>query len=576
MPDCRVFKADHNQLKDVPVSLLELENLKSLHLIRNAIVALPVARSVCSSLVELMVSHNNLREIPDGFAQSLPNLQSLSIDHNRLSDLRTSLPCGLKILAASNNELVSVEGIQELRHLEELDLAFNRITDLPDLRNCGDLVSVNVGYNKLSSWPKISHKCATLCLSYNSIRTQNSRESLPSGLMTLLVDNNKIDDIPESMTTLVDLSTLDLRNNDISKVPSELGLLPSLRRILLDGNPIHNIPMSVLRQGSAAILKLLRERLEPEGCPGDSEQADKAVLTAVRTAVLGNGRLDLSGYELGPSLPEAVGMAESLTRLNLSNNNISEVVSLRSDPTLVCLVMSHNLIQSVGRLDFSVLQELDISYNNIAILSEDISLPQLLSVDLSCNRNLVHLPRNLLANSPKLRELRANNCSIMSWTFLPPPIQPHDELCLLDLSDNRLADIPEWLLPTGLPSLNALLLSNNSIDKLPPSLGRATALKTLTIDGNPIRSIPQAVIRQGSSAIIACLRKRCGTVPPQPAKDDLTMAEGGATALEEETRTIEEKLAIGGHSKAVEYALKKQLAVGRAKMKRLSSRACAG
>ncbi|KAF4748896.1 Leucine-rich repeat-containing protein 40 [Perkinsus olseni] len=44
----------------------------------------------------------------------------------------------------------------------------------------------------------------------------------------------------------------------------------------------------------------------------------------------------------------------------------------------------------------------------------------------------------------------------------------------------------------------------------------------------------------------------------------------GRGVVEAEIRDLEARLAAGGHTQAVEYSLKKRLAVGRAKLKRFS------
>ncbi|KAF4739954.1 Leucine-rich repeat-containing protein 40 [Perkinsus olseni] len=567
IPDCRAFNASDNQLESLPTTLLHLEKLKILLAVRNAITTFPT--SDCqSSLVELRLSHNNLCELPRGFADSLPSLQVLAIDHNKLRSLDEPLPSQLRVLLASSNEIVSAHGVDGLRCLEEVDLSRNNLTRMPCLRDCSHLGSVGGGYNKLEHWPEVGGKVHTLRLSYNLLRSASETLLLPPSLVTLLLDNNKVDAVPGAMFALDKLKTLDLSNNDISRIPNELGRLALLTRVALDGNPVRNVPMAVLRRGSAGILKLLRERLGPD----DDGNDRGAMLLDIRNAVHGSKHLDLSDRGLGPEVPSEVEQAEALELLDMSRNRIARLRELKSRETLLRLVMAQNVLKSIETLKYPALQDLDISNNNLTQLPCEVSLPQLLSFDASCNRDLTGVPKGLLKGSVKLQEIRANNCRIASWDFLPDLDRPHDKLEVLDLSDNRITMIPDNLVPGRLPGLHVLLLSNNNITALPPSLGRASALNSLTLEGNPIRSISQAVIRGGSAAILSCLRKRYPPVD-ENGRMDVSAAQrddDGRGVVEAEIRDLEARLAAGGHTQAVEYSLKKRLAVGRAKLKRFS------
>lgn len=71
--------------------------------------------------------------------QSLPSLQHLNLDNNRLKDFRPSEPCrSLQTLEISDNELVSVD-VAAFPKLQRLYLDKNRLTMIHNLDYCGDL-----------------------------------------------------------------------------------------------------------------------------------------------------------------------------------------------------------------------------------------------------------------------------------------------------------------------------------------------------------------------------------------------------------------------------------------------------
>lgn len=61
----------------------------------------------------------------------------------------------------------------------------------------------------------------------------------------------------------------------------------------------------------------------------------------------------------------------------------------------------------------------------------------------------------------------------------------------LDLSNNELTEIPEWV--QNLTSLKRLYLNNNQIDKIPEWIGKLTNLEELHLENNKLTKIPKSV-----------------------------------------------------------------------------------
>ena len=78
----------------------------------------------------------------------------------------------------------------------------------------------------------------------------------------MVLNNNKIKSLDNSIISLNNLKTLDISNNDLSDLPSEIGLLPKLVRITLDGNPLKCIRPNIRTGGSEVIKKYLKSRID--------------------------------------------------------------------------------------------------------------------------------------------------------------------------------------------------------------------------------------------------------------------------------------------------------------------------
>jgi hypothetical protein len=74
----------------------------------------------------------------------------------------------------------------------------------------------------------------------------------------------------------------------------------------------------------------------------------------------------------------------------------------------------------------------------------------------------------------------------------------------LDLGTNKITEIPIALVHF-MRNLTQLTLINNDLEKLPPLLGNHKKIKSLTIEGNPLKTIRRPVIIKGNDAIMGNL-----------------------------------------------------------------------
>lgn len=81
------------------------------------------------------------------------------------------------------------------------------------------------------------------------------------------------------------------------------------------------------------------------------------------------------------------------------------------------------------------------------------------------------------------------------------------KLEVLDLGNNKVRELPVALVHY-LANLTLLNLVNNDLDKIPPLLGLHKAIKTVAIDGNPLKTIRRPVIEKGTEAILKSLRDK--------------------------------------------------------------------
>lgn len=137
-----------------------------------------------------------------------------------------------------------------------------------------------------------------------------------------------------------------------------------------------------------------------------------------------------------------------------------------------------------GRL--AGLRQLDLSGGLTEVPPEVFGLAETLEVlNLSGNR-ITSLPDQL----PRLRQLRILFCSYNDFTHLPEVLGECPSLEVIGLRANRIRHVPASALP---PSLRSLVLTDNELTQLPPTLGLQTGLQKIMLAGNRLTSLPDSL-----------------------------------------------------------------------------------
>lgn len=238
-----------------------------------------ITGSLCSSLVELDLSANNLSgSVPESLGKCF-SLESLNISNNNFSgelpiNTLVQLSNLKHISLAFNNFAGSLpDSFSNLTNLEILDLSSNSLTGfvppsicsnpsnrlkvlylqgnlltgpVPDtLSNCSLLVSLDLSFNFLngtipSSFGSLS-KLKDLILWLNELQGEIPQELMYcQSLENLILDFNFLSgSIPASLSNCTSLNWISLSNNKlVGEIPSSFGLLSNLAILKLGNNSL--------------------------------------------------------------------------------------------------------------------------------------------------------------------------------------------------------------------------------------------------------------------------------------------------------------------------------------------------
>ncbi|KAH0794905.1 protein phosphatase 2C [Histomonas meleagridis] len=258
-----------NSLKEFPMSLFDITDLRSIFISRNEISG-ELKIELPTSLKTFDLSHNHITKLSKKFLCSMGTLTMLNVSYNDIENVKDCIPEGHKLvkLYINNNQLktlpksllngkvleelnISNNKIKELPEFElpqlrTLNISFNEISSIPDcFQNCLMLSDINISFNKLKELPQSMQNCRK---TFKFIGTCNEFESIPkqifsfSKLQTLVMSGNKLNSLPSGITSLFFMKALDLSNNHFIEIPKVLSKVPKLKTLSLSHNAIESIP----------------------------------------------------------------------------------------------------------------------------------------------------------------------------------------------------------------------------------------------------------------------------------------------------------------------------------------------
>lgn len=158
-----------------------------------------------------------------------------------------------------------------------------------------------------------------------------------------------------------------------------------------------------------------------------------------------------------------------------------------------------------GRLNGA--QRLDLRGNLTALPPEVYQLADSLEVlDLSHNR-LQDLPAEL----PRLHRLRVLFLSFNGLTQIPAVLRHCPQLTMIGLKGNQITTVPRNAFPLG---TRWLILTDNAITSLPEDLGELRQLQKLMLAGNQLTALPESLASCTNLELVRLAANRLPALPP--------------------------------------------------------------
>ena len=307
-----------------------------------------------------------------------------------------------------------------------------------------------------------------LYLSNNSIKDlEEAFLDQIQALMTLFLQNNRLEKLPWHFPRLRNLETLNISNNKFRKFPSVLTSMENLRYLDVSFNMITELPEHI----------------------GKMKTLERFILAGNQVARFPNEFSDLVNLRL----------------LDCRRNHISDLTVVCMLPQLNKLYADHNAVSTVDLSLGPRLTTLNVGHNDVTQISLipgplGQSPYALISLDLSYAK-LSSLDKLALSQLVSLTELMLDHNSIRS---IPDSLGELRDLKKLSCADNKIDALPSTI--GNLQKLEDLDAHNNSLTELPQSLWYCGCLKNINVTSNfistwhdpPVVSSPNPAIVDGA------------------------------------------------------------------------------
>ena len=236
----------------------QLVNLKSLDLLENHIEFLPKNIGNLQQLEFLAFSHNNVQDITP--LKSLTNLKKLFFHYNYIEDI-SPIKClsNLTRFGAQGNQIKDISPVTNLVDLTYLGLNENQIKDIPkEIINLKKLQDLELKFNNINNLPNLTglDSLVIMEISFNDLSNENvmKLDALESVKSLYITSNKRITKVP-IMKNLKSLQELYLNYNSITDLSgfTDNESFPALKRLDVGSNKIEDVEAFRNRKGLSSL-----------------------------------------------------------------------------------------------------------------------------------------------------------------------------------------------------------------------------------------------------------------------------------------------------------------------------------
>ncbi|TDZ13147.1 Adenylate cyclase [Colletotrichum spinosum] len=473
----------NNLLKTLPQYFGAYKALRNLNISSNFLDHFPLFLCDVGSLVDLDISFNNIKSLPDEIGK-LQNLEKFVITNNSLNN---SLPdtirglSGLRELDIKYNCISNIDSISRLPKLETLSAEHNSISQFVGTFDC--VRNLKLNSNPITKFELSAPVPSLKMLNLSACQLASIGETFNNmlNLERLVLDKNYFVSLPAQIGNLSKLEHFSIANNNVAELPTSIGCLTELRVLDVRRNNIRKLPMELWWANKLETLNASSNILE--NFPKPASRQPRPAGEEVQTPGAVNKANPMN------VLPQA--MDDGLDSRRPSQNSSSTLLSVGPSPAPGAdrkgSVVS---VYGKGGRKTSVVSR-STSQGTVATMTPP-STRKDSTLSSRLNTTFAGSLRNLYLAENKLDDEVFDQITMLN------------ELRVLNLSWNYINDMPQRSIKSW-PQMVELYLSGNELTTLPADdLEDASLLQVLHINGNKFTNLPADISRAKKLAVLDC------------------------------------------------------------------------
>ena len=260
-PNLQVLALQNNSIAEVPPAIGSFTKLKKLILAGNNITHLPKEIGNLVNLEVLDLSKNSSLATLPASMQNLTKLKQVNLsaaggrDEKSVAQFQQNIPKGVEVNTGSSvvgyyPVQTRVEGLLFERGEGLGDVALRKWLSVRKRLLRGSAVSLKTALGKVWQLLRPSDTIYEFDLSGFNLNNLDGLELVAQkypNLKSLILSDNAIEVLPDSIGRFKKLQNLDLRNNKIKEFPQSIGQLSNLASLSLGDNNLKSLPDSITR-----------------------------------------------------------------------------------------------------------------------------------------------------------------------------------------------------------------------------------------------------------------------------------------------------------------------------------------
>lgn len=266
LADIRHLRLSQMDLDTLPPEIGFCDKLQTIDMTGNPIDTLPETLVECRQLHQFNINYKTFYRLLDNYMLELVDEGKIRSEH--IPQVVFELE-GLQMLDLNHTKLNCIPNEQALLSLNELYLAHNSFTEVPEaIGAMHQLRLLDMSHNRLQAIPEHflkSKRLETLILAHNNFTVLPSSLARIPTLQKLVMSHNQVETVEKGLSQSSSLLVLDVSYNKLTSVSEDICDLKQVETLDLRYNLLESLPLAIRHMTGLKSMHTFDERFQRTG-----------------------------------------------------------------------------------------------------------------------------------------------------------------------------------------------------------------------------------------------------------------------------------------------------------------------